>query len=268
MPAELPQRIRDLGRELTAEAETPYEKAIAIEEHLKTLPYSLSINPPPFDADGVDYFLFEQKAGYSEYFASAMTVLLRTQGVPARMVTGYTVGNQLPEHDIYVVTDSHSHGWVEVFFPRYGWISFEPTPGASIPVAVKPVADDRLGLEGLPSIATEIPLCEFEDEEDCEEDFLADTLPTQQRDPLAIQLLRRFLPWVAGFAGVGALLAVLAWAFWRRYLSPSPLPDVTFRHLALPGPLELYGAGPSIKRHSSTWKGCTANCRTNGRACQ
>ena len=241
LPAELPQRVRDLGRELTAEAETPYEKAIAIEEHLKTLPYSLSINPPPFDADGVDYFLFEQKAGYSEYFASAMTVLLRTQGIPARMVTGYTVGNQLPDHDIYVVTDSHSHGWVEVFFPRYGWISFEPTPGASIPVAVEPVADDRLDLEGLPSTATEIPLCEFEDEEDCEEDFLADTLPTQQRDPLAIQLLRRFLPWVAGFAGLGALLAVLAWAFWRRYLSPSPLPDVTFRHLAFLGRLNSMG---------------------------
>jgi hypothetical protein len=140
-----------------------------------------------------------------------------------------------------VVTDSHSHGWVEVFFPRYGWISFEPTPGASIPVAVEPVADDRLDLEGLPSTATEIPLCEFEDEEDCEEDFLADTLPTQQRDPLAIQLLRRFLPWVAGFAGVGALLAVLAWAFWRRYLSPSPLPDVTFRHLAFLGRLNSMG---------------------------
>ena len=67
---------------------------------MKTFPYSLSIDPPPYNADGVDYFLFEQQTGYSEYFASAMTVLLRTQGIPTRMVTGYTVGNQVPEHDI------------------------------------------------------------------------------------------------------------------------------------------------------------------------
>ena len=241
LPLELPQRVRDLGRELTADAETPYDKAIAIEDHLKTLPYSLSINPPPFDADGVDYFLFEQKTGYSEYFASAMTVLLRTQGVPARMVTGYTVGNQLPDHDIYVVTDSHSHGWVEVFFPRYGWISFEPTPGATIPVAVEPVDEERLGLEGLPSIATEIPLCEFDDDEDCEEDLLADNLPIQQQESLALQLLRRFLPWVIGIVAVAAVVALLVWVFWRRYLSPSPLPEVTFRHLAFLGRLNSMG---------------------------
>ena len=241
LPIELPQRVRDLGRELTAGAETPYDKAIAIEDHLKTLPYSLSINPPPFDADGVDYFLFEQKTGYSEYFASAMTVLLRTQGVPARMVTGYTVGNQLPDHDIYVVTDSHSHGWVEVFFPGYGWISFEPTPGATIPVAVEPVAEERLGLEGLPSVATEIPLCEFDDDEDCEEDFLADNLPIPQQESLLLQLLRRFLPWVIGIVAVAALVAASIGVFWRRYLSPSPLPEVTFRHLAFLGRLNSMG---------------------------
>ena len=241
LPLELPQRVRDLGRELTADAETPYDKAIAIEDHLKTLPYSLSINPPPFDADGVDYFLFEQKAGYSEYFASAMTVLLRTQGIPARMVTGYTVGNQLLDHDIYVVTDSHSHGWVEVFFPRYGWISFEPTPGATIPVAVEPVAADSLDLEGLTSGSTYIPDCDFDDDEDCEEDFLADNLPIQQQESVALQLLRRFLPWVIGIVAVAALVALLVWVFWRRYLSPSPLPEVTFRHLAFLGRLNSMG---------------------------
>ena len=241
LPPELPQRVRDLGQVLTSDAETPYDKAKAIEAHLKTLPYSLSINPPPFDADGVDYFLFEQKTGYSEYFASAMTVLLRTQGIPARMVTGYTVGNQVPDHEIYVVTDSHSHGWVEVFFPRYGWISFEPTPGAIIPVAVRPVPEVMPDLGDLPSVVSEIPLCEFEDEEDCEEDFLSDNVPVLERDSQAVELLRRFLPWVMGAAGVAALLAASVWGFWRRFLAPSPDPQVAFRRLVFLGRLNSVG---------------------------
>ena len=243
LPPDLPQRVRALGRQLTTDAETPYDKAKAVEAYLKTLPYSLSINPPPYDADGVDYFLFEQKTGYSEYFASAMTVLLRTQGIPARMVSGYTVGERVPEHDIFVVTDSHSHGWVEVFFPRYGWISFEPTPGAAIPVAVRPRAEEPLDLSGLPSVVSDIPLCEFEDEEDCEEDFLAEPSAGLVQDPLYIRLLREILPWVIG-VGIGlALLAAVVWAFWRRYLFPSDDPRLTFRRLAFLG--RLNSVGPS-----------------------
>ncbi len=241
LPPELPRRIRDLGNEITAGAETPYDKAKAIEDHLKTFPYSLSIEPPPYNADGVDHFLFDQKRGYSEYFASAMTVLLRTQGVPARMVTGYTVGEQLPDHDVYIVTDSHSHGWVEVFFPRYGWIGFEPTPGATIPLAVKPVVEE-LDLSNLiASPDSEIPLCDDEEEFECDEDFLnaEGQLPVQES--LTIQLLRKYLPWVGGFLAFVALALVLAWVFWRRFLAPSTDPQVTFRHLAFLGRLNAVG---------------------------
>ncbi len=232
LPAEVPQRVRDLGRELAADAETPYDKAKAIEEYLKTLPYSLNIQPPPYDADGVDYFLFEQKMGYSEYFASAMTVLLRTQGVPARMVTGYTVGDQVPEHEIYVVTDQHSHGWVEVFFPRYGWINFEPTPGAIMPVASRPAPAEQPDLSDLPSIALDIPLCEFEDEEDCEEEFLLEDLAPDQQDTLAIRLIQQYLPWIGGILAALAVIGAVLWYLWRRYMSPSPEPELAFRRLA------------------------------------
>ncbi len=232
LPAEVPQRVRALGRELTTGAENPYDKAKAIEAYLKTFPYSLSIQPPPYDADGVDYFLFEQKTGYSEYFASAMTVLLRTQGIPARMVTGYTVGNQVPEHDVYVVTDSHSHGWVEVFFPRYGWISFEPTPGATIPLATRPAPAEAPDLSGLPSVALDIPLCEFEDEEDCEEEFLIEAQAGQEEDPLAIRLIQEYLPWAGGVLAFLAIVTGLVWFFWRRYMSPSREPETAFRRLA------------------------------------
>ena len=61
-----------------------------------------------------------------------MTVLLRTQGIPSRLATGYTVGNKIPDQDVFIVSDNHSHAWSEVFFPGYGSIAFEPTPGKTI----------------------------------------------------------------------------------------------------------------------------------------
>ena len=241
LPPELPQRIRDLGNEITAGAATPYDKAKAIEDHLKTFPYSLSIEPPPYNADGVAHFLFDQKRGYSEYFASAMTVLLRTQGVPARMVTGYTVGDQLPDYDVYIVTDSHSHGWVEVFFPRYGWIGFEPTPGATIPLAVEPVVEELDLSNIIAPPETDIPLCDFEEDFECDEDFLNDNGQLPAPESLPIQLLRKYLPWVGGFLVFVVLALVLAWVFWRRFLTPSTDPQMTFRRLAFLGRLNAVG---------------------------
>ena len=138
LPDEFPQRVRDLAARITAPAVSPYGKAKAIESHLRAMTYDLEIDPPPFGADGVEHFLFTMERGYSEYFASAMAVMLRSVGVPARMVTGYSVGDKVPDKDLYVVRDNHSHGWVEVFFPNYGWITFEPTPGEDLPQAYVP----------------------------------------------------------------------------------------------------------------------------------
>ena len=67
-----------------------------------------------------------------------MTVLMRSIGIPARMATGYTVGSRVPDSELYVVADHHSHGWSEVYFNGYGWIPFEPTPGKSIPIPIPP----------------------------------------------------------------------------------------------------------------------------------
>ncbi len=241
LPPELPQRVRELGNELTAGAETPYDQAKAIESYLKTLPYSLSINPPPYNSDGVDYFLFTQQRGYSEYFASAMTVLLRTQGVPARMVTGYTVGDQVPDQDTYIVTDSHSHGWVEVFFPRYGWIGFEPTPGAAIPLTIKPVAKESNIEFDLSALSSEPLLCDDDFDDECDEDFLADNLNPPAPVSLVERLLRKYLPWVGGLLLSAAATLGLTWLFWRRCLAPSTDPQVTFRRLAFLARLNAVG---------------------------
>jgi hypothetical protein len=244
LPPTLPQRVRDLANRLTANAYTPYDKAKAIENYLKTFEYTLQVEPPAYNADGVDHFLFNLKRGYSEYFASAMTVMLRTQGIPARLATGYTVGDRLPDHDdIFIVNDSHSHAWVEVFFPRYGWITFEPTPGARLPLATIPVQDPAAPPFGLAEEDAFFGLdCIDEDDIGCEDDGLFLGGQTSAGDTVTLgQRLWQLLPWILSLGGVVALGSGFSWFFWRRYMVPSTDPELTFRHLAFLGALNSIG---------------------------
>ena len=144
LPATLPERVRQLAARITWTwgegsygAQTEYEKTLAIQEYVRQLTYSYDIKAPPLDMDAVDYFLFISKTGYSQYFSSAMVVMLRSVGVPARLALGfvsdeYDLENRDPDKAVYIVRDSGAHGWVEVFFPEYGWVEFEPTPGWTI----------------------------------------------------------------------------------------------------------------------------------------
>ena len=133
LPDSLPDRVRDLAEEITRDAATPYQKAEAIEEYLAQYPYTLTIETPPVDADGVDFFLFTQKSGYCTYFASAMTVLLRAADVPARLVTGFLPGEPDTVTGGYVIRDRNYHAWTEVYFPGYGWIEYDATPPGAVP---------------------------------------------------------------------------------------------------------------------------------------
>ena len=133
LPDSLPQRVIDLAQGLAKEAESPYGKAIAIRDYLRTLPYTVNIPPPAYDGDGVDHFLFGVGAGYSEYFASALAVMLRAVDVPTRLAVGYGPG-EIDEQGTAAVRDRNGHAWTEVYFPGYGWVDFEPTPGRSFPV--------------------------------------------------------------------------------------------------------------------------------------
>ena len=125
-------RVEDLAATLTRDKRTSYDKVIAIQEFLHKFPYTQTIPTPPFDADGVDYFLFTLQRGYSDYFGSAMSVMLRSIGIPARLVAGYAPGEWLENQEVYLVKDFHSHAWTEAYFPEYGWVEFEPTPGYGI----------------------------------------------------------------------------------------------------------------------------------------
>ena len=126
----LSPRVWELSRKLTKGLPNPYEKSIAILNYLRNnCIYDLNIPPFPQDAECVDYFLFEQKRGYCEHFATAMAVLLRCSGIPCRMLTGYTSGTYNPFTTFYEIKANDAHAWVEALLPNVGWVTFEPTPG-------------------------------------------------------------------------------------------------------------------------------------------
>jgi len=129
LPDDVPPRVHALARDLTATSATPYDRARAIENYLRKFPYTLDLYAPPQDRDVVDYFLFELQRGYCDYYATAMVVLTRAAGVPARLATGYAAGKYDAAQMRYVVTEAEAHSWVEVYFPNYGWVEFEPTGG-------------------------------------------------------------------------------------------------------------------------------------------
>jgi hypothetical protein len=128
LPASLPQRVRDLAGRLAEGAANPYSVAIRIQNYLRlTYPYTLTVPPPPSGRDVTDYFLFEAPGGFCSYYATAMAVMLRTQGIPARVVTGYATGTYDYNRQAYAVTSGSAHAWVEVYFPGFDWVEFEPT---------------------------------------------------------------------------------------------------------------------------------------------
>ncbi len=144
LPDSLPPRIQDLAARMTMAYDNPYDKAEALELVLRTYTYNQQIAAPPPGSDGVDYFLFDVREGYCDYYASAMVVMLRSVGVPARFVVGYTAGQPVgsdkelsfDEPRVRRILERNAHAWTEVFFPSYGWIQFEPT--ASEPLLVRP----------------------------------------------------------------------------------------------------------------------------------
>ena len=126
IPEDVPERLTEKTGEIVEGASTPYEKALAIQQWLEgNKSYSLDVSRPSWDL--ADAFVFSMTEGYCTYFATAMTVMLRTQGVPARFVVGYSTGERF-RGDEWLVRGLNSHAWVQVYFPGVGWIAFDPTP--------------------------------------------------------------------------------------------------------------------------------------------
>ncbi|MBC8097908.1 MAG: transglutaminase domain-containing protein, partial [Armatimonadetes bacterium] len=132
-PNVLSQETLLLAQQIVSEAgaTTPYDQAKAIEGWLRVnITYDERIPTPPSNIDPVDWLLFDEsqgRRGYCNYYATAMVVMLRGLGIPARMAAGFSEGTYDPAQAAYVVRERDAHTWVEAYFPGYGWIEFEPT---------------------------------------------------------------------------------------------------------------------------------------------
>ena len=128
LPDTLPDRVKELAANLTQTADNPYDKAQIIQFYLHRLPYTIDVVLPPEEQDFVDFFLFETGRGFCQNYASAMATMLRSLGIPARLVVGFGPGSYDQDRGGWVVRAKNYHAWTEVYFPEYGWVEFEPTP--------------------------------------------------------------------------------------------------------------------------------------------
>jgi protein-glutamine gamma-glutamyltransferase len=130
LPA-LDPRIQGLAEQVTASVSSPIDKASVLENHLRMhYGYTLQL-PDRTPKDPISNFLFERKQGHCEYFASAMAVMLRTIGIPSRLVNGFSGGEFNDLTSQYVIRESDAHSWVEAYIPGQGWVEFDPTPAAA-----------------------------------------------------------------------------------------------------------------------------------------
>ncbi len=252
LPGDLPQRVRDLAAEVTADADNPMDKALAVQDFMRSdvFEYTQDIQAPPRGADGVDHFLFNTRAGYSDYHASAMTVMMRASGIPARLAAGYAAGEDVEGTDFRAVKDADSHSWVQVYFPGHGWIDFEPTPawplqprGAPlVEEEVAAAAEEEAPAEGSGNPVADDPCLGIVDEDEAfmleDEDCIGDIdRPDSQPRPSSLTAGIEISLRVAVAAAVAAVLALFAWGLWRHGFAGSIHPETLYKKMGRLGRL-------------------------------
>jgi transglutaminase-like putative cysteine protease len=212
LPDTVTNRTRNLAREVTHDASTPYDKAVALRDYLKeTYPYNYFPPPQAPNTDAVDQFLFVDKEGVCEHYGSAMVVMLRSLGIPGRLATGFGSGEYNPITGYYEVRAKDAHAWVEVYFPEQGWVPFDPTPGWEGDPQTGPMRRwifsgmaDRAGLGGL-----NLPLAQV--------GAVGAALFSAISGPLAV------IGAVVGGLGAVVALGWGGWALWRWWRATHPL---------------------------------------------
>jgi transglutaminase-like putative cysteine protease len=219
LPDELPQRVKGLAARIVAGHRTEYDAVMAVQSWLQSnTVYDLSVPREPDGVDAVDHFLFETRRGFCEHIASAMAVMLRSVGVPTRLVTGFGPGERNAFTGYYEVRFSNAHAWVEVYYPGAGWISYDPTfgvPNVEPSWSSRFMAGAVLGAIGR---------------------FVERVVPepvgravARAASTVGSVAVGAFRTWPASF-GTLALLSVVAWSVWwwwrrrRRVAHPRP-PD-------------------------------------------
>lgn len=230
LPASVTDRTRDLASQVAREADatTPFDQAMALQVHLRaTYPYLLDSPPPPEDRDFVDDFLFVTRTGRCEHYATAMVVMLRTLGIPSRLVSGYSPGDVDPSYGGFLYLGTQAHTWIEAYFPGYGWIPFEPTPSeGELDYGTKseaPVLTPTPTPTPTPTVETELTPTPEPEAVASPSPIAAPISGDSGQDPFYQRLLDRLpvLPTVLaiGLLGIGLCLA-LAWMWGLRGLRP------------------------------------------------
>lgn len=164
IPTEVSTRVRDLAFQIAGQAGavTPYDKAKAIERWLRdNITYDETPSNPPLGRELIDWTLFESREGYCTYYASAMVIMLRSMGIPARMAAGFAQGIWEDSQQLFLVRERDAHTWVEAYFPRVGWVEFEPTTAQQVlerpdPQVITPTPTPTLPPPPTPT-PTEVP---------------------------------------------------------------------------------------------------------------
>ncbi|MCM3133933.1 transglutaminase domain-containing protein [Paenibacillus polysaccharolyticus] len=213
LPSRFPDRVKDLAAEVTASAKTPYEKVALLQDYLQQN-FNYTNNPDlsrKVSNDFVEGFLFDIREGYCDYFSTALVMMARAEGIPARWVKGYAPGQMSLNSDMqaprqpgapiettYTVTNADAHSWAEVYFGEYGWIPVEATPGFDMPL-----------LTEAPEVQ---PADQPEDQPEEEPVQEEEQTPAPEQTAAAIPT---FVIWIA----VAIIVLWVAYMFWRNRLS-------------------------------------------------
>lgn len=224
LPDSITARTRQLAEQITAGSETPYDKAVAITEYLrKNITYVQNLpQEPPGNQEVIDWFLFDLRQGFCNYYATAEVVMLRAVGIPARWAAGYAQGELLQrERDesirdqptVYIIRQRDAHAWPEVYFPDIGWVEFEPT--VSQPDITRLPGEDRPTDQGTqqPQRTIQPPLDPSE------------LLPPERETPQqnARQNILNVVYWTLSFS-LGGVALFLLWRNRARLAALQPAP--------------------------------------------
>ncbi len=232
VPTEVPQRVKDLALSLTADKNNPYDKAKAIEAYLRTIPYSLNAPYTPEGREVVDFFLFDSRLGYCVHYSTAFNVMMRSLGIPTREMTGFNGGEFDPATATTLIRANAYHAWSQAYFPGYGWVDFEPTPGRDeIARPLDPASIPPLPTPTPEPVATPAPVAAVPETPD-EKLKPGQNNPVSEAEAAANRAVDEEKPnpalaWLFGMLGLVALCVLLYQAnqWWLR--SQLRLADVT-----------------------------------------
>ena len=138
-------RLREKVKELTGEIRSSYGTAMVLRDYLRNnFTYEQFSKPVPEGREGVDYFVFELREGHCEYFASALAVMARLAGLPARVATGFSPGDYNTLLNLFEVYERHAHAWTQIFVPEYGWLTMDATPPGAVQSRTTPLGIGQL----------------------------------------------------------------------------------------------------------------------------